>query len=278
MVRRLLLLLLGVGLTLGVVTVPVAAFADSYSAPFTQAIADLPVAAEVRTGYSRSLFPHWIDADGDGCNTRYEVLIAEADDPVTVGSGCSLTGGRWFSYYDRVSWTDTGRIDIDHMVPLAEAWDSGARTWSTATRQAYANDLGDYRSLVGVTDTVNQSKGDKDPQPVDADLRQVPLPARVGGGEAPLAAQRRQRREERDHVVVVGLHQLDDHRDAGALSPVSVHRQRSRSAALPRPDGADVGGPRPLLAFVAHRTRRCLDSPGDPDDPACPPRPCPSSP
>ncbi|WP_372729372.1 HNH endonuclease family protein [Nocardioides sp.] len=163
MPRRLLLLLLGVLISGGFVAVPAAAHADSYSAPFTQAISDLPVAAEVRTGYSRSLFPHWIDADGDGCNTRYEVLIAEADDPVSVGSGCSLTGGRWFSYYDRISWTDPGRIDIDHMVPLAEAWDSGARTWSTATRQAYANDLGDYRSLVGVTDSVNQSKGDKDP-------------------------------------------------------------------------------------------------------------------
>ena len=91
------------------------------------------------------------------------MLIAEADDPVSVGSGCALSGGRWFSYYDRVSWTDTGRIDIDHMVPLAEAWDSGARSWTTDTRRSYANDLGDYRSLVGVTDSVNQSKGDQDP-------------------------------------------------------------------------------------------------------------------
>jgi hypothetical protein len=49
-------------------------------------------------------------------------------------------------------------------VPLAEAWDSGARSWSTATRQAYANDLGDSRSLVGVTDNVNQAKGDQDPR------------------------------------------------------------------------------------------------------------------
>ena len=127
------------------------------------AIADLPVASEVRTGYDRDLFQHWIDADGDGCNTRNEVLIAEADDPPTIGSGCSLSGGRWFSYYDRVSWTNTSDVDIDHMVPLAEAWDSGARNWTSTQRRDYANDLGDYRSLVGVTDNVNQAKGDQDP-------------------------------------------------------------------------------------------------------------------
>jgi len=165
MVRRVLLALcLSSGLVLGAVGVPVAAFAETYAAPLDEAIADLRVRSEVRTGYSRDLFPHWIDADGDGCSTRDEVLIAETRDPVVVGDGCDLGGGRWFSYYDRVSWTDTGRIDIDHLVPLAEAWDSGARRWKTRTRRAYANDLGDRRSLVGVTDSVNQSKADRDPQ------------------------------------------------------------------------------------------------------------------
>ena len=137
--------------------------AESYSAPLQTAISALPVATEVRTGYTRDKFRLWVDADGDGCDTRKEVLISEADDPVTVGSSCSLSGGRWFSYYDRVSWTDSGRIDIDHVVPLAEAWDSGARSWTAAQRQSYANDLGDYRTLVGVTDSVNQSNGDQDP-------------------------------------------------------------------------------------------------------------------
>ncbi len=152
-----------VGLFLGATaTAPSAqaAAGEVYSAPLTTAIAALPVAAEVRTGYSRTLFPHWIDADGDGCSTRYEVLDIESENSVTCSN---LTGGRWFSYYDRVSWTDSGRIDIDHMVPLAEAWDSGARSWTTDTRKAYANDLGDYRTLVGVTDSVNQAKGDQDP-------------------------------------------------------------------------------------------------------------------
>lgn len=137
--------------------------AATVSVPLRTLIADLPVASENRTGYSRDLFPHWIDADRNGCNTRYEVLIAEAVTRPTVGSGCRLSGGRWYSYYDGAYWTDPADLDIDHVVPLAEAWDSGARNWTTSRRQAFANDLGDARSLVAVTDRVNQSKGDKDP-------------------------------------------------------------------------------------------------------------------
>jgi hypothetical protein len=137
--------------------------AETYSAPLRTAVASLPVATEIRTGYNRDLFPHWIDADGDGCNTRYEVLIAEAVTTPSVGSGCTLSGGRWYSYYDNAYWTIPSDLDIDHFVPLAEAWDSGARTWTTTRRRSFANDLGDYRSLVAVTDNVNQSKGDQDP-------------------------------------------------------------------------------------------------------------------
>ncbi|WP_322937482.1 HNH endonuclease family protein [Nocardioides bizhenqiangii] len=133
---------------------------ETYSAPLVTAVNNLPVATEVRTGYLRSKFTHWVDADGDGCNTRYEVLDIESETSVTCSN---LSGGRWFSYYDRVSWTDPGRIDIDHVVPLAEAWDSGARNWTSAQRQSFANDLGDSRSLVGVTDSVNGAKGDQDP-------------------------------------------------------------------------------------------------------------------
>jgi hypothetical protein len=139
------------------------AWAATYSAPLRTAVASLTVATEIRTGYNRSLFPLWIDADGDGCNTRYEVLIDEATTAPSVGSGCSLTGGRWYSYYDNAYYTLTSDLDIDHMVPLAEAWDSGARSWTTSKRQAYANDLGDSRPLVAVKDSVNQAKSDQDP-------------------------------------------------------------------------------------------------------------------
>ncbi|CAA9259653.1 MAG: putative secreted protein, partial [uncultured Corynebacteriales bacterium] len=108
------------------------AAAATVSKSLSGAVAGLPVATEIRTGYDRGLFPHWIDADGDRCNSRYEVLIAEATTAPTVGSGCTLSGGRWYSYYDGAYWTLPADLDVDHLVPLAEAWDSGARTWTTA--------------------------------------------------------------------------------------------------------------------------------------------------
>ena len=149
--------------TLAVLGLASPAQAATISQPLRTMIANLPVATEIRTGYNRDLFPHWIDADSDGCNSRYEVLIAEAVIRPTVGSGCTLSGGRWYSYYDGAYWTAPADVDIDHVVALAEAWDSGARTWTTSRRQSYANDLGDTRSLAAVTDNVNQSKGDQDP-------------------------------------------------------------------------------------------------------------------
>ncbi|MFF0516881.1 HNH endonuclease family protein [Streptomyces sp. NPDC004250] len=130
-----------------------------------EAVAALPIAAESREGYDRNAFRHWNTGANptDGCNTRAEVLITEAVEPPTVGPRCRLTGGRWFSYYDQVWVTSASNLDIDHMGPLAEAWDSGASTWSAQRREAYANDLGAEASLVAVTARSNRSKSDQDP-------------------------------------------------------------------------------------------------------------------
>jgi hypothetical protein len=122
----------------------------------------LVIAADQIGGYSRSLFKHWIDVDKDGCNTRYEVLIAEAIVKPKVGAGCYLTGGRWRSAYDGKVFTNPTGLDIDHMVPLAEAWRSGAWAWTAAQRMDFANDLEDSRSLIAVTASLNRSKGDRD--------------------------------------------------------------------------------------------------------------------
>lgn len=117
----------------------------------------------VAPAYDRAFFTHWIDEDSDGCDTRAEVLMAESLVPVTMAAGCTITAGQWYSRYDGATWTAASDVDIDHMVPLAEAWRSVAWSWTDAQRQAFANDLGFEHSLEAVTDNVNQSKGDQDP-------------------------------------------------------------------------------------------------------------------
>ena len=115
-------------------------------------------------GYSRELFRHWIDADRDRCTTRQEVLIAESLTPAQVDAfGCAVIAGDWFSAFDGLTHTDPGDLDIDHLVPLKEAWDSGAYAWTAQQREQFANDLDDGRALIAVTNSVNRSKGDKDP-------------------------------------------------------------------------------------------------------------------
>ena len=137
--------------------------AEASSQSFEEIIAGLVIQPEVVGGYDRDLFRHWIDADGDGCDTRREVLIAESTTPVSVGSGCSLNGGTWVSAFDGVSTTDASKFDVDHFVPLAEAWRSGAHSWDSTTRQNFANDLGYEMSLIAVSASSNRSKSDRDP-------------------------------------------------------------------------------------------------------------------
>ncbi|MFH8485308.1 HNH endonuclease family protein [Streptomyces longisporoflavus] len=131
--------------------------------PLMAALKALPVREEDRTGYQRTAFKHWVDADKDGCSTRAEVLKAEALTAPDQGAKCKLSGGRWYSEYDDRYVEGPSGLDIDHRVPLAESWDSGAKDWSAAERRAYANDLGDERSLIAVTAKSNRSKADQDP-------------------------------------------------------------------------------------------------------------------
>jgi len=127
-------------------------------------LATIVVENEHPSGYVRELFPHWKDLDGNGCDTREEVLIRDSLTKAQVDPfGCVVMAGDWLSPYDGARWSDKGNIDIDHVVALKEAWDSGAWAWTTAQRTLYANDLSDARTLRAVTDTVNQEKSDKDP-------------------------------------------------------------------------------------------------------------------
>jgi hypothetical protein len=122
----------------------------------------LRVEAEHVGGYKRNLFANWYDADRDGCDTRQEVLIAESIIPARIGAKCKVTG-QWFSIYDGVTTTNSSSFDIDHMVPLKEAWDSGAWNWNTDQRKKFANDLDESFFLIAVTASSNRSKGERDP-------------------------------------------------------------------------------------------------------------------
>ncbi|KAG8844698.1 hypothetical protein FRB91_002384 [Serendipita sp. 411] len=110
--------------------------------------------------YDRDLFPHWITISG-ACNTRETVLKRDGTNVVT-SSSCAATSGSWYSQYDGKTWTSASDIQIDHLIPLSEAWKSGASAWTTSKRQSFANDL-TRPQLIAVTGSVNQAKGDKDP-------------------------------------------------------------------------------------------------------------------
>ena len=71
--------------------------------------------------------------------------------------------GDWYSTYDALTWETPGDLDVDHVVALSEAFQSGAYSWDLQRRTNYANDLTDPRTLAAVTDNVNASKGDRDP-------------------------------------------------------------------------------------------------------------------
>jgi hypothetical protein len=119
----------------------------------------LRVAREVTSAYNRDDFEHWSDLDGNGCDTREDVLYRQN---LRKGSSCRDLRGRWFSAYDRTFTTNSSSFDVDHMVPLSEAWDSGADRWSAQRREAYANDIYPY-SLIAVSASSNRSKSDQDP-------------------------------------------------------------------------------------------------------------------
>jgi hypothetical protein len=131
-----------------------------------QLVGALPVRAEsYSTTYQRTYFKHWTDANGDCQDTRAEVLIAESRVAPTFTSSrrCTVARGRWVSPWELATWTYPSDVDIDHVVALKEAWESGARAWGPINRERFANDLGHPWTLEAVTDNVNQSKSDRDP-------------------------------------------------------------------------------------------------------------------
>ncbi len=141
------------------------------------AIQQLPVARHSHAAsYDRAKdFGDWI-SQGGGCDTRAVVLKDESLTATTQNSYCTIETGRWYSYYNAATYTKASSVQIDHTVPVENAWISGAWRWNGATRVRYYNDLQDGRSLVAVDTHDNESKGDQDPTswlPVDGRCRYV---------------------------------------------------------------------------------------------------------
>lgn len=115
---------------------------------------------EGMAGYSRAKFRHW-QARGFGCDVR-ELVLRRQGTHLVLGADCRVVSGSWLSLYDGVAVYDPAKLDVDHVVPLAEAWRSGAAGWSDARREEFANDM-IRPQLVAVTAASNRSKGDQDP-------------------------------------------------------------------------------------------------------------------
>lgn len=123
-------------------------------------LASLTIATQhSMTGYSRDRFPHWRKA-GANCDVRDSVLKRDGKDVQL--DGCNVTAGSWYSWYDAKTYTELTKVDIDHMVPLANAWRSGADKWTDDKRSDFANDL-EHPQLFAVAASANRSKGDQDP-------------------------------------------------------------------------------------------------------------------
>ena len=116
--------------------------------------------------YDRSEWRHWTDVDGDCQDARQETLIEESLTPVTFKTGdkCRVATGSWTGPYTGIAVNDPSQLDIDHMVPLANAHRSGGWKWDREKKAAYANDLTYANHLIATTRSANRSKGADGPE------------------------------------------------------------------------------------------------------------------
>ena len=116
--------------------------------------------------YDRKQWRHWIDADGDCQDTRQEVLIAESTTQVTFETAkqCRVASGTWDGPFTGQQFTDPSKLDIDHLVPLKNAHDSGAWDWSKAKKRQFANYLKYDGHLIAVFNSENRKKGSRGPE------------------------------------------------------------------------------------------------------------------
>lgn len=110
-------------------------------------------------------FGTWLRDHGDSClNTRAKILIRDSRVPVTFNrTGCTVATGEWHDPYADGVHTQASEIQIDHMVPLKNAYISGAWRWDAKVRCAYANFMANTFHLIAVNGHENMSKSDSTP-------------------------------------------------------------------------------------------------------------------
>ncbi len=119
----------------------------------------------VNPGYKRHNWRHWIDADRDCQDTRQEVLIRDSLKPVTFKTAkkCRVASGLWRCSYTHKLFRNPRKLDIDHVVPLKEAFISGGYFWNKDKKKKFANDLKNSQHLLAVEAKANRRKGARDP-------------------------------------------------------------------------------------------------------------------
>ena len=118
-----------------------------------------------KTGYSRAEFGQaWADVDRNGCDTRNDILQRDLTSIVvrSGSSGCVVSSGRLADPYTGTTVIfvrGASKVDIDHVIALSNAWQSGAARWTFNKRIAIANDP---LNLLAVDSSQNRQKGDGD--------------------------------------------------------------------------------------------------------------------
>lgn len=126
------------------------------------ALEKLPVEDE-HGGHQRTRFGFYTDADGDACDTREEVVVAEALQIEMNVRNCNIFSGKWFSAFDGLTVENARGLDTEHLVSLEEAYESGAWKWSSTERNAYLNDLTHPEAILAVSDASSVARNDEDP-------------------------------------------------------------------------------------------------------------------
>jgi hypothetical protein len=131
------------------------------------ALNKLPVKGRApKTGYTREQFPHWKDPDKNGCDTRNDILKRDLTKVLfqTDTNNCKVIAGVLLDPYSNKSISfdltkSSSTIDIDHVVALSNAWQTGAFQLTLIQRTNFANDP---LNLLAVDFKLNRQKGDGD--------------------------------------------------------------------------------------------------------------------